>query len=355
MATGSSQQGGPSRKGESKHEPISLLDDDEDNTVSNFMPRGYAGAETIIRHDKQQRRAFDDLIPLDQDDDVLSDEVQSIVDADEAALNEEINRIEIDLTQDDDNNGSQPAGRARRLFGANRTCPLPVSTHRSVEAYTTNGFQVEVNDFIELVQAVGEWHIQFIEIKQIWVNNTSFKATIRGMPYTRNRYLAGRLQCKRNEVCQVSEIDCDDASPVNEQAMMEIDPEQILARRTCNKTNASFPNFQFGDDATREYGSVKEKEERAALTCRWKLRVEYRNARFRKACKSYAAAFVHLTEDDVEDPRYRVSDNGRLEDWRGAPVLVTPGHRYTFADTFCGAGGATRGATMERFEVCLVA
>lgn len=304
--TGISDRHDPLRRGESRHRPISLLDDDE---------------------------------------------IQRIVDADEAELNEEINRIEVDLTQDDENDISQPVGRApHRSKATQRNFPLQ-STHQSVEAYTTNGFQLKVNDFIELVQDVGDWRVQFLEVKRIWVNNATYSATIRGIPYSRNRCLMGRLECKLNEVCQVLEVDSDDARPDEEQAMMEISPRQVLALRTCNKTNASYPQFRFGDDPNWLSRSKKENEEGAVLTCRWKMRVEYRDARFREAHKPFGGALIHFTESDVKDQRYRISDEERRGGWRGTVMAIRPGRRPTFADTFCGAGGASCGATREGFEV----
>lgn len=336
---GSSRRDDPLRRGGSKNKPISLIGDDDD-AVSSLWPQGYS-AETIAQYVGEQRRAF---CRVDEGDEAR-DEMQRI--ADEAEVDEEIKRI-VDLTQDDEDDALQLVGHVRRR-------QRNPSSHQSVQSCTTKGFQVKINCFVELVQPVGDWYVQFIEVKQIWVNATSSKATIRGIPYSRTWTHNGRFPRKLNEVCQILEIDCDDPRPDEEQAMMEIDSEQVLAVRTCNKTNASFPQFRFGDDPSWHGRPQKDKEEGAALTCRWKSRVEYTNAGFRAKGKSYAAAQIHLTEDDIEDRRYRVPDGGRREEWRGAATPILPGHRYTFVDTFCGAGGATRGAVMEHFEVRFVA
>lgn len=333
--------------GDFKHEPISLLDDDEDPN-SNFRPSGYAGAEDIIRRVRQQRRALSELIYVNEDDEALGDEIQRIITADEAEVDEEIARIEIDLTRDDDT--SRPARRTTRRYNIQRNPPLQ-STHRSVQAHRIDGVRVKVVDFVELTEPVGEWDIQFLEIRSIWVSSETDPVIIRGIPYSRSRNLGGRLEAKRNEVCQILLVDADDLRPDEEQALLEITPKQILTRRFCNKTNAEYPRFRYGDDPSCRPMTMTEREEKAALTCRWKMRIEYKDARFRKACKSSSVTLVRFVERDIRDLTYRVSDQKVRMAWN-RDARPRPGHRYTFADMFCGSGGASRGAVSKGLEVC---
>lgn len=340
-------QDDPSPTGNSKHDSISLLDDDEDPN-SNFRPSDYAGSEDIIRRIRQQTRALSEIINIDEEDETLGEEIQRLIAADEAEVDAEDARILIDLTQDDDT--SRTATRTTRRYNTQRNPPLQ-STHRSVRAYRIGSLCVTVADFVELTQPIGEWDIQFLEVKSIWVGSETDIVFIRGIPYSRNRSLKGLLEAKRNEVCQILLVDADDVRPDEEQTLLEITPKQILMRRSCNKTNAEYPRFRYGDDPSCRPMTMTEREEKAALTCRWKMRLEYQDARYRKSCKSSSVTLVHLLERDIKDSRYRVSDQSLRIAWN-KDARPGPGHRYTFADMFCGSGGASRGAVSKGLEVC---
>lgn len=191
---------------------------------------------------------------------------------------------------------------------------------------------------------------------------------IRGLPYTRNRNLPGSLDNKRNEVCQVLEIDADDHRSDEDQALVQINPRQILRARVLNKTNTIYPQHRFGGDRQWHGKTDSELEKQAPLTCRCKSRIQYRDARFREHDKPDTWALVRLTEAEA-DGRFRIPDKELKADFRGRtqrggsfkPQVINldeprvPATRndrqYTFADVFCGAGGATRGAAMARFKV----
>lgn len=195
---------------------------------------------------------------------------------------------------------------------------------------------------------------------------------IRGLPYTRAHNLDGKLENKRNEVCQILEINADDQRPDEVQALAQINPRQILRVRTLNKTNALFPKYQYGGDYRHRLGkSESEREDQAPLTCRVKFRIEYKDSRFRKYDKPDPSAFVRLTEHEA-DERFHVSDKEIMVNFRGRthrggsykPQIVdldglrVPTTRndrqFTFADAFCGAGGASRGAVMAGLKVTLL-
>lgn len=194
---------------------------------------------------------------------------------------------------------------------------------------------------------------------------------IRGLPYTRNHNLSGSLENKRNEVCQVLEINADDRRSDDVQALVQINPQQILRVRTLNKTNAIFPQYRFGGDRQWFKRTDKEREEQAPLTCRWKFRVQYQDSRFRKYERPDAWALVKVTEDEA-DRGFRVPDKELKVKFRGKThrggshkpqVINVDGPRipktrrdrqYTFADVFCGAGGASLGATMAGYKVSLL-
>lgn len=194
---------------------------------------------------------------------------------------------------------------------------------------------------------------------------------IRGLPYTRAHNLDGKLENKRNEVCQVIEIDADDQRSEETQALAQINLQQILRIRTLNKTNAIFPKYQYGVDHRQWLEKTeKEREKQAPLTCRWKFRIPHKDSRLRKCDSPNAGALVGMSEDEA-DARFRVPDKETMVNFRGRThrggshklqVIDVDGFRvpltrndrqYTFADIFCGAGGASRGAVMAGLKVSL--
>lgn len=207
-----------------------------------------------------------------------------------------------------------------------------------------------------------------MEIKSIWASKSDGSVIIRGLPYTRNRNLRGQLDNKRNELSQVLEIDANDQRSDEAQALFQISPRQILRVRILNKTNADYRRYCFGGERQWRGKTNSELEEQAPLTCRWKYRIEYKDARFRKYDKPDFPSVMKLTEAEA-DGRFRVSDKELTADFRGrtqrggsykpqvinldgseAPV-TRKDRQYTFADMFCGGGGTSRGAAMAELKL----
>lgn len=267
-------------------------------------------------------------------------------DQDEAQVLNEIKRI--DLTQDDDTNDAFQ-GLSRN--GGNRTRTAQGGAQESVKSYAIHGIRVKIDDFVELSAPVGEWQYQFVQISRIWVSKVTSEVLFRGLPFTRAHNLQGRVECKRNEVCQILEFQADDGRHDEEQALVEMGPEQIKRKRSLIKTNATFPTFTVDKDPSWLMKTQTERFEQGPLVCRWKMCIAYRNARFRENGKSYDASLVHLTEDDISDQTNRASDQDRRKAWRGVTKIPGRGDRYTFGDIFCGGGGASRGAQQGGFKV----
>lgn len=208
----------------------------------------------------------------------------------------------------------------------------------------------------------------------IYVPRANGPIIICGLPYTRNRNLRGMLELKRNEICQILEVDADDQRSDQTQALLKINLEQILKVRTLHKTNAIFPDFSVGNDRQWARKPPLEQEEQAQLMCRWKFRIEHRDARSRRIGKPiYSGVLVRMTETEASR-RFARSDQELRVNWRGrtkrggsyqAEVIQLDGpgvpggsagnkRQYTFADVFCGAGGTTRGAVMAGLKVSLL-
>ncbi|KAF3766824.1 S-adenosyl-L-methionine-dependent methyltransferase [Cryphonectria parasitica EP155] len=272
----------------------------------------------------------------DDDNDSLYEVARSIA-QDEAEVTQEL----VDLTQDDD--GSSPELSSEPHVNPRR-CQKSIVSIR--------GMELAVGDVVELAEHVGVWAIQFIDIQEMCVDQSTSRVLLRGVPYARTKNLRGRLEPKLNEVCRIIETVHDDHRTSEQEMLIEVSANQVLAKRVLIKTNSNFPNCRFGNDSNWRSMSHTQKEEKAPLTCRWEMRIEYQNGRCQKNDRPLGGALIHLSEDDVEQGPYCVSDQQRQRDWRGRRrgVQAKTTGKYTFGDVFCGAGGTSRGAVMAGFE-----
>ncbi|ROW16573.1 hypothetical protein VPNG_01461 [Cytospora leucostoma] len=329
---------GQARFHDPESHPVTLVADEDEE-----LPHEYAEVDDILRRVGQQARG--------------GHPVYHIHEADEGNNGYDF--------QDQEPHRRRSYGRQG---GTQRNPPLD-GTHRRVESITVKGINLKPGMFVELKEAlaiglmltIGEDSVRspvgarFVKIKAIWISKNDDQSVIlRGLPYTRNHNLFGRLEKKKNEVCQILEVDDDDHRPEEEQSLVEIIPEQVLGTRTLIMTNKPFPQ----DGKPRfdpAYNTWQKVRDFAPLTCRWKMRMESKDTAQRKAGKAYGGSLIRLAENDVPKERHRVSDKKLREDWRG-PTGKHPGQAstpYTFGDMFCGAGGVSRGAVMAGLEVKL--
>ncbi|KAI3395806.1 hypothetical protein diail_819 [Diaporthe ilicicola] len=245
-------------------------------------------------------------------------------------------------------------------------------THQSTDNFMATSVKYKLGQLVELSEPIGLFKIQFLEIKSIHVHNETGQITIRGFPYSRTRNLHQCLPCKLNEVCVVLEVDDDDERPIEEQALVEVHPEDIKKARVLINTNKSFPACRFDPVG---YATKEQREEEGPLACRWTMSRHYKDSRQRKIGRCYGGALVHSTENDRGKIKKRNlgADNDRAHQWRGETILGgsdlevpdvveidadVPGsdaiqtvQKYSFADFFCGAGGASRGAEMAGLKI----
>ncbi|KAI0186265.1 S-adenosyl-L-methionine-dependent methyltransferase [Xylaria flabelliformis] len=182
-------------------------------------------------------------------------------------------------------------------------------------------------------------------------------------------------------------VDNDDKRADEVQAAIEVSITDVIKTRNCHFTNADFPKHH---TVMGIFNTPDELEQQGVLMCRWKCIFKYRDAATRNAhinqTRKNAApveyVLEHLSAKDVIKKRFKVPEINRFNTWRGGkvrggeydpenengsqgpvvqldgeeePELLMiekrPGQRYTFADMFCGAGGATCGAQKSGFQV----
>ncbi|KAI1760022.1 S-adenosyl-L-methionine-dependent methyltransferase [Hypoxylon sp. FL1150] len=300
------------------------------------------------------------------------DDVEEAEREDEATLEPDIAQVieVIDLT------AARPPRKPRQVAPLQQRNPPITLPSRWIECYTYNGMELKRGTTVE-IHAIPELsdatflHIQFII-------RTDSGIVLRGLPLTRTRNIRGRLPRLRNEVALVLHIDQDDIRPDEEQAAIEISADKIQKVRTCHITNKNFPEHRF---PVGIYKDVREVEENGVLVCRWKCCYIWGDAR-RRVLGLPSTEFVvaHLTANEVPRARFRASDACIMNVWRGGKVrggAFIPGEpetrltvdvedesqdvwmprksdqQYTFADMFCGAGGASCGARLAGFRITL--
>lgn len=339
MPGSSSRHNAPSPIG-TRAQPVIIDYDDEDEDVPQHPFSCTTRQVTDIWRRVRKEPAILDLI-YDENDASLDEQTSLQTEEAEARYERELEII--DLTEDQDVERPGPRRGSKLVSHA-----FLSATHDAVRAYRISGTKYKPGDCIELTNPIGLWTIQFVEIKSIWVQSSTGDVIFRGLPYSRALRLNGRLECKRNEVCQILIVNADDDRP--DQAQLDIKPEQILCLRSLKKTNAAYPTFRYAGDSSWLSKPKTTQETLGPLTCRWKMLAQYRGRKLWR----YDEGMVRLMEDDVEDSKFRVSDRESLKAWRDTDKIgpISPdGQKYTFCDIFSGCGGVTRGASMAGLKV----
>ncbi|KAJ0123395.1 hypothetical protein J7T55_011860 [Diaporthe amygdali] len=346
----------------SEEQPI-LVDEDQD------IPQSAIGrkVEEIVRQVQRGNARFNP-IDLDGEDENLSEDPWRVdednYDNDNAKIEREELATEVEDTQDG------PCVHWKK--GIRNPCPC--GTHHKVPNATVDGIELNKSQLVELKESirVGRYEAEFVEIHEIWTPLKSEQPFIRGRAYSRTRNLEGRIEPRKNEVCELYEIDTNDyrtANPITylEQALVEIPFDNIKTIRTLHKTNKAFPECRF--DSVR-YKTKQEREDEAPLACRWQMVLTYPDPRYRRQQRPIDGEEIrHYSYSDIPKDRHRVPDserrkaqgkirggsfipNGALEpDPESSEVHLAPGQKYTVVDVFSGAGGYSTGAKMAGLKI----
>lgn len=346
----------------SQEQPI-LVDEDQD------VPQSGIGFEVdkLVRQIRKGDARLDP-IDLDGEDDSLSEDPWRADEENYDNDNAKIEREELDNEPGDTQDG--PCVHWKKAVRN----PCPCGTHQKVPNVTIGRMELGESQVVELKEPirVGRYEAEFIEIHQIWIPHKGDHIFIRGRAYARTRNLEGRIEPRKNEVCEVYELDENDhraTDPIRhlEQALVEVPIQNIKATRTLHKTNKAFPECRF--DRVR-YKTNEERENEAPLTCRWQMVLSYPDPRYRRQQRPIAGEVIrHYNQDDIPKDRHRVPDSERRkahEKIRGGsfvpsgapkagleafPIRLARGQKYTVVDIFCGAGGYSKGAEMAGLKV----
>ncbi|KAL6871417.1 S-adenosyl-L-methionine-dependent methyltransferase [Trichoderma novae-zelandiae] len=258
---------------------------------------------------------------------------------------------------------------------------LPLERYREPRsgAQLSRGDLIQVED-IEL----GNYNIEFVQIKVI-ASNRQGDCKIRGIPFVRTRKLLGKLPKKTNEICMILHIQRRHDGQELPAVLIDVPTTSIVKRRDLVMTNAVYPEHCYKGENIGLRAPVEQAQQRLAelhgkLVCRWKFTIYFTMQRQSRATRPEEEVLERVQADDVPVSRYRVSDESLCNQWRGGrtkggswphrdsriielesqassgnAALPTGsrriGQKYTLFDSFCGAGGVSRGAQSSGFKV----
>ncbi|KXH57109.1 C-5 cytosine-specific DNA methylase [Colletotrichum salicis] len=315
-----------------------LVDDDhtfEDSTTNEWQRR-------VNAYRPQGRR--NSIITVNSDFDVVELKEEDIAAKELEGL--------IDLTVDDD-----PVVRVPRK---RRQAPRAKDPERQHESIKIGKTTIRLKRLYELDPAQcpkSALDPQFLLVHSINENLNTNNFVISGLPFVRVRSLMAKLPRKLNEVAIVYELDETDDRTINEQAVIEVPSLAIVGPpRSLHMTNALYPHHRYDPKA---FVNVEAVEKEGPLVCRWKYFVHYRHAQEKRIGKAHHWTLERVRAEEVKREDFKVSEDQLRSDWRGLTirggahipeaqpqVLGQPAEKqkYTVFDSFCGAGGFSRGA-----------
>ncbi|KAG6367258.1 hypothetical protein INS49_001445 [Diaporthe citri] len=341
----------------SQEQPI-LVDEDHDVPQSGI---GFE-VERLVRQVQKGDARFNP-IDLDGEDENLSEDPWR---ADEENYDRDNAKIELEeLTDEPEDTQGGPCVHWKK--GIRNPCPC--GTHQKVPKVMAGSIEISQSQVVELKVSVrvGRYEAEFLEVYEIWVSYKGGDSFVRGLTYARTRNLEGRIVPRKNEVCEIYELDENDHRTYLEQALVEVPIQNIKTIRILHKTNRAFPECRF--DPVR-YRTKKEREDRAPIICRWKQVLSYPDSRYRRQQRPIAGEVIeHYSQDDIPKERHRIPDSERRKPHEkirggsfvpnGAPkadpeaslIHQALKQKYAAADFFCGAGGSSKGAEMAGLKV----
>lgn len=348
----------------SQEQPI-LVDEDHDAPQSGI---GFE-VERLVRQVQKGDARFNP-IDLDGEDENLSEDPWRVDEENYDRDNAKIEREKLSNEPEDTQDG--PCVHWKK--GIRNPCPC--GTHQKVPKVTTGSIEISQYQVVELKVSVrvGRYEAEFVEVHDIWVPYKGDHFFVRGRTYARTRNLEGRIIPRKNEVCEIYELDENDHRTTNpdtylEQALVEVPIQNIKTIRILHKTNKPFPECRF--DRVR-YRTKKEQEDKAPIICRVEFVMLYPDYRYRQKQRPIAGEVIrYYSQNDIPKDRHRVPDSERRKHHgkirggsfvpNGAPkadpeaslIYQAVGQKYSGADFFCGAGGYSMGAEMAGLKVLL--
>jgi DNA (cytosine-5)-methyltransferase 1 len=370
--------------------PVIKLDDDEEED---------GDLEITSALNRSLRRE-----PQRDDDDLIELELITL-DDDEALSTLGVQPIRVEEVHQDNVSEQQRARgrRPRQPIVIEHRNPAVTPPFRRLEAYKHGNLNLKPNKTVEVNDGT------FLKIHRIIHNTQTNEIKVRGHRLQRTKELNGLLAKKMNEVVLYLEIELDDSREPLEQAVSEVSLDDITRLRNTRITNSKFPMCR--NTRPAEFRSKESYLLEGGLTARWKYTCTFASAEGRYKNVFQERSLERFGSDECLE-NFRIHSLARRYTWRGEtilggayqgatswdeaevidldpqpmseslrlpqtidlvqselatppdsgsirsatlspepPVVRTAGQKLTYGDAFCGAGGATRGATLAGLKV----
>jgi DNA (cytosine-5)-methyltransferase 1 len=220
-------------------------------------------------------------------------------------------------------------------------------------AWAASGLFIKRGDFLEVKNAhLGKHPINFIKV-ELLLRDKHGEPQIRGTAFTRTRNLEGRLKKSLNEVCMVVTSERRDGSETDRVLLYDVSPYAVVKKRTLIVTNTRYPAHAVDVNEYRTAGTMSKSDaHRKAssfgnIVCRWQLFFHYTIRDGRK--RPDEEVIQHIREESVLEDKYRVADEAIRHHYSSHSLKSS--QTYTVFDSFCGAGGVSRGALHAGFHI----
>ena len=242
-----------------------------------------------------------------------------------------------------------------------------------LDSYSFAGRTFRPGKTVELVGG------EFLRITAIVQSPEIQHVSLKGIKFKRNKELNGLLEFKRNEVTMLLTEDSNDTRDIYHQSVQGVQLDQVIRIRELIKTNVPFPTHSFRENDEKWKTQGKDYlMNNGRLVCRTKLVQVSKNEGWLQVLdqsetdEGFGMPPIYLRHDfrgeTVKGGKSsawlegeKEFDEAEINQSRGIDPLglhtrqnTSPQsrqQRYTFADAFCGAGGASRGAKAAGLRV----
>ncbi|KAL8821681.1 MAG: hypothetical protein Q9223_000318 [Gallowayella weberi] len=262
------------------------------------------------------------------------------------------------------------------------------SNSKVINSWSANGHTYRPSKTVELHDG------DFIRIVNVLQNPAKGEVSLQGHRLRRLSQFPGLFDQHLNELVILIEETKNQEEPTGSALITTVRLPEVLRLRKVIFTNAGYPYASAKKESLNKNMSRESIRETGTLVCRWTIVVHYRPSfrnRTRGIWVEKSISRLRASEADenfsLDDEHLRklwrghTSKGGACPGWlpgeeafdaterrakgnnrepmfntepnqlRGNSLETSKGHRYTFGDAFCGAGGASRGAKEAGYRV----
>ncbi|KAL5115988.1 hypothetical protein ACEQ8H_006105 [Pleosporales sp. CAS-2024a] len=192
----------------------------------------------------------------------------------------------------------------------------------------------------------------FLRVQHIIKNVETNQVRLRGQRMRRTKYLKQLFDWKLNELAMVLHVRANDQRCPMIAGMEDVHIDQVLHLRDCILTSNPYPICSLKDSDPYAFpASLTKKEIKYQIFCRGRLvcRSMYILIFKDKKAKACSGIVRHIYDKEADVPASRTQKDEHVK--IGTLTTPTKHKQYTFADCFCGCGGASQGAVQAGLHV----